>query len=137
MFEPQNQKIFKCGFCDKRYTRKESLNKHLRIRADLKQFKCPHCCLSFTIKSNLSRHQKAKHATSRISESDSQNLINTAVVQAEQEPPGTDYLLPVVHASLEDMQDFTKFIKEKIEDEKLDVFGAVKVCRVCFFSPLF
>lgn len=65
---------------------------------------------------------------------ESPDLIRNAVVRPEPEPPGTDYLLPVVHASLDDMKDFITFVKEKIEDKGLDVFGAVKVDKTCFCS---
>lgn len=41
--------------------------------------------------------------------------------------PGTDYIAPVVYATLEDMSDFAKFVKEKIEDQNLNRLGIVKV----------
>ena len=51
--------MFKCQICDKRYSRKKSLNQHMNIHDESKAFKCDVCMKLFTCKSNLIRHNRA------------------------------------------------------------------------------
>lgn len=35
--------LYACEICEKTFTRKAHLKRHLRIHAPVKQFQCPHC----------------------------------------------------------------------------------------------
>ena len=50
-------KSHKCSFCDKNFTRKFSLNRHLFLHTGEKPFKCSVCAKTFAQKSDKERHE--------------------------------------------------------------------------------
>ena len=50
--------MFKCRSCDKRFSSKSNLNKHIKIHDEKKAFKCDVCFKAFNQKSNLTQHYK-------------------------------------------------------------------------------
>ena len=55
-------KKHKCPFCDKHFTRKETLNKHkICVHEEKKPFKCVTCSSNFSSKHNLKTHVLSVH----------------------------------------------------------------------------
>ncbi|ELU18669.1 hypothetical protein CAPTEDRAFT_131120, partial [Capitella teleta] len=52
---------FVCTICEKGFTAKTSLARHLRIHTGEKPFTCPVCAYASKKKDNLMRHVKAIH----------------------------------------------------------------------------
>lgn len=52
-------------------------------------------------------------------------------------PPGTDYTVPIVHATRKDMHNFAKFVQEKIVNQNLNRLGIVKVIFYFYSHYLF
>lgn len=56
MFKHTREKPFKCNFCEKRFTMKDDLTKHIRIHTGEKPYQCPVCLKRFTQKGTLNTH---------------------------------------------------------------------------------
>ncbi|XP_037548942.1 zinc finger and SCAN domain-containing protein 12-like [Nematolebias whitei] len=54
--DKNGQKPFFCDLCDRRFTRKDNLNKHMIIHTGQKPFSCNLCEKSFFDKGNLNKH---------------------------------------------------------------------------------
>ncbi|XP_031639026.1 zinc finger protein 271-like [Contarinia nasturtii] len=52
------EKPHQCGRCNKRFTQKNHLTRHIRIHTGEKPFKCDQCMKQFTQKSDLTRHMR-------------------------------------------------------------------------------
>lgn len=55
---PSGPKRFECHLCDKSYTRKHGLTRHLRVHTGETPFKCAVCDKSFSLKSTLNEHAR-------------------------------------------------------------------------------
>jgi hypothetical protein len=49
---------FRCDVCDKRFKRKQDLNRHENVHLDRKPFECDHCLAWFSRRDSLMRHVK-------------------------------------------------------------------------------
>ena len=56
------EKLFKCQFCDKRYSTQKSLNQHMNIHDESKDFKCDVCLKIFPNKAHLNTHYRTHTA---------------------------------------------------------------------------
>lgn len=59
--ETSSKKNFKCSYCSKKFTRKNTLNRHLMIHSKEKPFKCKHCYRTFNRKFSLDNHVEKIH----------------------------------------------------------------------------
>jgi uncharacterized Zn-finger protein len=56
-YTQESSKYFYCRTCPKKFSRKNSLLRHMRVHADVKPFSCKFCCKSFSRKDILVRHR--------------------------------------------------------------------------------
>ena len=56
-----NKKTYQCKYCDKQYTRKSSINRHVTSTHERVKFKCDICQKLFTDKHKLKQHIKSVH----------------------------------------------------------------------------
>jgi KRAB domain-containing zinc finger protein len=56
-----SQKDFKCDECDSQFTRRASLNRHVRAAHAGQVIACPLCPAVFSYRSTLEDHKKAAH----------------------------------------------------------------------------
>ena len=59
------EKAFKCDQCDSEFTRRASLNRHVRAAHAGQVIKCPLCPEVFRYKNTLEDHKKAVHNEGR------------------------------------------------------------------------
>ncbi|KAG4073248.1 hypothetical protein HA402_008594 [Bradysia odoriphaga] len=52
----EQEKVFKCPTCDKMFSRKDHLNRHILIHSGAKPFECDICAKSFSRKDNKYKH---------------------------------------------------------------------------------
>ncbi|KAL0930160.1 C2H2 type zinc finger domain protein [Colletotrichum truncatum] len=76
---------FECGYCRRRFTKKEHLKRHERAHTGAKPFKCAICERSFSRGDVLSRHVKG-HRKAPQSQSLSTNTENQGPIQPFQAP---------------------------------------------------
>lgn len=125
-----------CEDCGHAFTRKSDLDKHRILRLQRKPFPCNHCCHSFKLRKYLLNHLKIQHTDAlkeggsgqaNSDQNEERPPHNESTGPISMPPPGTGYLVPVVYATLGDMENFTQFVKTKIEAKNLDRLGMVKV----------
>ena len=56
---------FKCDQCDSEFTRRASLNRHIRAAHHGERIPCPHCPEKFSYRSTLDDHLRAAHSQGR------------------------------------------------------------------------
>ena len=59
------EKAFKCNQCDSEFTRKASLNRHVKAAHDGQVISCPLCPMVFSYRNTLEDHKKAVHNEGR------------------------------------------------------------------------
>ena len=59
------RKAFRCGQCEREFTRRASLNRHVRATHAGQTISCPHCPATFSYRSTLEDHKKAAHNQGR------------------------------------------------------------------------
>lgn len=52
-------KLFKCGSCEKSFTKKRALVDHAQVHSGLKPFKCEYCSKTFRLRWNLTLHERS------------------------------------------------------------------------------
>ena len=58
----EDKKSFDCDFCDKNFSFKGNLNKHIKsVHEGKKPFKCKVCDKCFSVKCNLNSHIESVH----------------------------------------------------------------------------
>ena len=60
-----SEKAFKCNQCDSEFTRKASLNRHVKAAHDGQVISCPLCPMVFSYRNTLEDHKKAVHNEGR------------------------------------------------------------------------
>lgn len=66
-------------------------------------------------------HMKTQHTGAPKEQNEERQPQNESTGPISMPPPGTGYLVPVVYATLGDMENFTQFVKTKIEAKILTV----------------
>ena len=59
--KPDIKEVFSCNFCDKKFDKINSLNRHLQSHDSIVKFSCDICSKDFTLKDSLTRHRKSAH----------------------------------------------------------------------------
>ena len=59
--KPDIKQVFSCSFCDKKFDKIKSLNRHLQSHDSLLKFSCDICSKDFTLKDSLKNHRKSAH----------------------------------------------------------------------------
>jgi len=62
-FVPKPQKVYKCSFCGKEFSRSDHLNRHIVTHTGQKQFQCDLCGKEFARKDKLKLHKSSAHNT--------------------------------------------------------------------------
>ena len=66
----EDKKPFKCSICDKNFSEKGSMTKHMEsVHEGKKPFKCSICDNNFSKKSNLTKHISSVHEEKKIQRS--------------------------------------------------------------------